>query len=626
MRHRLPVLLLILLSLVLPAAAQDEPIDSGQTEEVQVNLVIVEALALDKQGRTVPDLTKDDFLLSVQGQEQQIDTFDVVCPIGATDDPVPVKAKERREPIAPELDRLIVFVFDYYHLSQINRTAALRNAAVMMAREKTPEEGMMIAALANRLRVEQRFTRSLEWLVYTIERMEHDLTLYARQFETITPRSFFDNLGTLMDVLAEYPGPKAVVLFSDMMNVSSDMDLWYGELAQRAAAARVAIYPVSAEGLQPGGPAGGSPALARLANDSGGRYARFSNDLSVPYAWAQRDMSCRYALGYYADTDVSRKQRLLGVKTRRSGVVIRTPAQIRYWSDEEQQASRIRAAFANPGKTESPLLRVQVFPFRPSGKSAWESLLTVSFPLHLDANGATRQIGASLDRGVVTVDSAQETFRFDPPRDGKAGVRPVTLYDIEKVKTGQHSLTIVVNDPATGQIHSNKLDFAIPEIPKSQIVVRGPMLARVAEDGVRIKVGKEKGEGDTPLDRLIGPEASFEPLIVHQVKPDDALLAAWEICAIDVSPPAGATVERRLRRDGEIVHRLDPLPLALEGKKKLLCQRGLDKLDGGTLEEGSYRFEVAVVKKDPEKPVGLGLAPFAVSIPPATANTPIAAN
>ena len=43
------------------------------------------------------------------------------------------------------------------------------------------------------------------------------------------------------------------------------------------------------------------------------------------------------------------------------------------------------------------------------------------------------------------------------------------------------------------------------------------------------------------------------------------------------------------------MHRLDPIPLQLEGSKKLLCQRGLDKLDGGTLEEGSYRFEVPIM-------------------------------
>jgi hypothetical protein len=123
----------------------------------------------------------------------------------------------------------------------------------------------------------------------------------------------------------------------------------------------------------------------------------------------------------------------------------------------------------------------------------------------------------------------------------------------------------------------------------------------------------DKEVGDSELDELIG-DAGFVPLLVSQVRPEDTLIAAWEICAIGTSAPSGATVERRIRAGGEIVHRLDPIPLDLQGKKKLLCQGHLDKLEGNALGEGKYRFEVAVVKGDSDK--ALGLAPFALATPP----------
>jgi hypothetical protein len=114
---------------------------------------------------------------------------------------------------------------------------------------------------------------------------------------------------------------------------------------------------------------------------------------------------------------------------------------------------------------------------------------------------------------------------------------------------------------------------------------------------------------DAELDELIG-DAGFVPLVVSQVKSDDTLIAAWEICAVRTSAPAGATVDRRITSGGEVVHRLDPIPVDLQGGRRLACQSGLDKLPGGVLDEGRYRFEVAVVDGDTD--VGLGLRPLSV--------------
>ena len=68
------VRILVSLTLVIAPAtlcAQEsapEPQDSGVKEEVTVTLVQVDAVVMDKKGRSVPDLGKDDFELRIGEQ------------------------------------------------------------------------------------------------------------------------------------------------------------------------------------------------------------------------------------------------------------------------------------------------------------------------------------------------------------------------------------------------------------------------------------------------------------------------------------------------------------------------------------------------------------------------------
>jgi hypothetical protein len=139
--------------------------------------------------------------------------------------------------------------------------------------------------------------------------------------------------------------------------------------------------------------------------------------------------------------------------------------------------------------------------------------------------------------------------------------------------------------------------------------VRGPILARVDPDGIRYHFEGGKTVESPELDALIG-DAGAVPLLVTQVAPEDTMVTAWQICAIGTKVPQGANVERRIRSGGEIVHRLDPVPLELVGGKKLACQAGLEKLPGGVLGEGKYRLEVAVVHDGED--LALGVRPFAL--------------
>ena len=204
MKKFVPVLIFLSL-LVAPATllAQDapsEPKDSGVKEDVTVTLVQVDAVVMNKKGQTVPDLTKDDFELRIGDQVLDVDTMDVFCPIGATDDPLPIKGKKAPAMIGPGVKRKIVMAFDYYFLEHTVRAPMLEAAASMIDAFKPDEEEVMIVALAWGVRVEQRFTSDKRQLLATLQRMEHDKTLWAFEYTTgTTSKEYFSDLLTLME-------------------------------------------------------------------------------------------------------------------------------------------------------------------------------------------------------------------------------------------------------------------------------------------------------------------------------------------------------------------------------------------------------------------------------------------
>ena len=593
------------------AAAQQ----SVGEERVEVNLVYVETLVTDAKGNTVPGLTKDDFLLSVGGKAEEIDVFDVNCTGGAIEEPTANVADGWRKPVpGPHVPRRIVFAFDYNTMPKAQRSGVVDYARYMLARGKTTNEEVMVVALADGVRIEQRFTKDPAKLDKTLQRMEHDLTLYARDFGGgVSGRTYFDTLSTLMDVLAQYDSPKAVVLFSEWMGASATNDNWFFEVAHHAAAARAAIYPVFTAGLQAGAPAGGPPGLSRLANESGGRTTFRTNDLSLGYARAQRDMACRYGVGFYIEEDTMRPRRV-SVRVTRTGLRTRSPEQVKFFTPEQQLDSRLRAAVVDPEHFENPYVRAHVMPVGPSSKSSWDTLVALHFRMLVDEGGNDLDVVATLTRGITPVSKFHEQFHIDPTADGTP--QPVTIYGDDKLKPGAYQLNIALSKSGNDVPQTTIAKFSVPEMPDDSVILRGPLLAKVLDSGVLIRTkepGPEAQKTRSALRELIGDEGSFQPLLIHEVDPDDTLLSAWNACTLEKKEknlPTG-TVERHVvNDDGEVVHTLEPRALELTGKK-VRCQTVLDSIAAKDLGPGEYRVEV-IVKNDGGKVLAKGLAPLRV--------------
>ncbi len=262
MRPRMSILLpLSLISLLPPAAraAEQKPLPSDLTEKVEVRLVILDVVVVDRQGRPVPGLSKDDFRLMVEGEATPVDTFDVECEAPAETKAPAAPAEEKGGgPAGTDLagvqaraaePRRIVFALDYAHVGARWRPAVLRAVKRMVSESEGPTDQFMVAALTGSLRVEQNFTADRAEVLRALDRMGKDVTLWADEFNHRTDEQYLDGLIALMQVLDAEPGSKAVVFLSNVDDLKGEIEGRMTNLAGLAGSARVSLHTVSARGL-----------------------------------------------------------------------------------------------------------------------------------------------------------------------------------------------------------------------------------------------------------------------------------------------------------------------------------------------------------------------------------------
>jgi VWFA-related protein len=235
-------------------SAREEPLDLGQTEEVDVRLVLIDVVVLDGKDRTVPGLTREDFEIVADGEALPIDTLDTSCLGGPTDDAQAVADPGKRGASAAiPGGRRIVLAFDYLHMSQLQRVDVLEQARRMMQRDLASGDEVMVAALNGGLRIEQPFTTDAAQVAAALRRMQFDITLWQPSFDHLTEETFFAGLHTLFTVLESVQGAKAVVLFSSHPGRSDTDDLRFASLAAAATTSRCSIYTMDSAGLVPPG-------------------------------------------------------------------------------------------------------------------------------------------------------------------------------------------------------------------------------------------------------------------------------------------------------------------------------------------------------------------------------------
>lgn len=357
--------------------------EEAVTFKTTARLVIQAVTVKDKQGRTVADLTADDFTLLENGSPQAIRFFDyenlpenpagmdAVAPGAVTtesgsnggDGPAPVVRHRNR--------RLLALYFDFTAMPVVDRLRALSAAQHFAETRMTSADLVTVMVYAGgSVQVVQEFSGEPGAIAGTLRTLSAQAIQGADDTTGIgmdgaTGAAFGQNdaefnifstdrqlsaLQTASALLGRLNEKKALVYFGSGLRLNgSDNQAQLQATINAAVRAGVSLWPVDARGLTAEAPLGdasqaspgglgaysGTAALKSntsrdrsqdilwtLAADTGGKALFDSNDLSAGVVQAWRSMSSYYLIGYYSSNDAQDgKLRRIQIKVGRSAAL-----------------------------------------------------------------------------------------------------------------------------------------------------------------------------------------------------------------------------------------------------------------------------------------------------------------
>ena len=296
-----------------PTPEVEPEFDENDTVRVSTNLITVPAEVMDRSGRYIGNLRKEDFRLFENGVEQEVAYF------------APVE-----QPFT------VALLLDVSGSTQ-TRLQAIRAAANAFIQRLRPNDRLLMVSFDGKINV-------LTEAVTLTELRKKKLRLDAVNDGTL----LYDTVSfVLKQRLAGISGRKAIVLFTDGVDGGSKKGS-YKQTLRDAAESEVIIYTVQYNTL-PDLPARlsqivnpkarahtearmlkeyaiGSTYLEALARKTGGRLQQAENLADVPQAFAAitDELGRQYSLGYYPkDQMQAGEKRDIKVKVRTSNLVVR---------------------------------------------------------------------------------------------------------------------------------------------------------------------------------------------------------------------------------------------------------------------------------------------------------------
>src|ERR1051326_4799977 len=289
-----------------PALQPQETKDKQGVYSIRVEseLVLVNVVARDKQGKLVSDLKRDEFTLLEDGKPQRISSFDFenldMQPLtaaagpsqqsksGPAPTPTPAKpiltAKDADQALSNK--RVMVLFFDMTSMAPDETERSVQAARKYVKTKMTSADLIAIVSLASSLRLDQDFTNDQARLLRVLNRFSHaegqgmenggtgDADGIEESGNAYTPDETEYNqfntdrklqaLQSLCQVLGKFNQKKSILYFSSGMTQTGIEN----QSALRAAIntaikANVAIYTMDSRGLE-AEPPGGSAATASL--------------------------------------------------------------------------------------------------------------------------------------------------------------------------------------------------------------------------------------------------------------------------------------------------------------------------------------------------------------------------
>ena len=350
--------------------AMPEEIAEGEVLRVNTTLVTVPATVMDRNGRYVADLSKEDFRLFENGVEQEVAYFAAV-----------------------EKPFTVVLMLDT-SASTWSKLGQIRDAAVAFVDQLRPEDQVMVVSFARGLTIKCDVTGDRKKIRNAIRDTGRGLSTHL-----------YDAMDKVMQkYLTRIKGRKAVVLFTDGVDATSN-NATYESTTRLAEELDALIYPILYDTYDPNSDRGGSSAPSRLpgiwkklpfpfpipvptqgggntcggagtsradydrgekylhdlAYLTGGRLYEASRDLSylqAAFSSIAEELRRQYSLGYYPNRLArSGERRRIKVLVKRSDAVVRARDSYIYQAPATAVAAPTdKSPSSDPGAT-APVLK-----------------------------------------------------------------------------------------------------------------------------------------------------------------------------------------------------------------------------------------------------------------------------
>jgi VWFA-related protein len=160
-----------------------QPADENDVVRVTTNLIQIDAVVTDKDGKMVPNLKPEDFEIFVNGKSQQITNFSfVTTEPKPTEQPVVASKRTSKDapPLPParlrpeQVNRTIALVFDDLTLSFISAHDARKTLKKFVDEQMQPGDLVAILRTGEGIGTLQQFTTDKQQLYATIEGLRYN--------------------------------------------------------------------------------------------------------------------------------------------------------------------------------------------------------------------------------------------------------------------------------------------------------------------------------------------------------------------------------------------------------------------------------------------------------------------
>ena len=481
---------------LLAASPEPAPRVSDLFETTTSEVVLIEFWARDARGAAVTGLTADEIELSVDSRKRPITSLEpALSAAAARASTAPGEGGPGIE--AASARRFMIFFNDV--LSKAGGMTLARRAAMTFV-EKGAVRGDQFALASSeehrRLRLIQGFTDDRDAVVRALTRSLEDpgrvssLLLEMErppvneaQAHAIAPaptptamaaasaldaqvrasaRTMIRGLEALIELLAPYRGPKAILFFGDGLPGATRLEV--EEVTRYAAAAQVTIHTGNTAGIVAGTAdievAAASRAawtLGTFAEETGGLRVQ-SNDPKALFRAIEKDTEGAYVLSYAPEGPPDGRTHTVRLTCSRKDVTLRYRRTFLRETPSEARARRLEAAFVAPALHSGFGLDAMA-PVRSAGRDLL--LYVPADRLLFVPSGATST--AEIEVGAVALDEqGRELGRVSRRMQVRAAESgrhaPLNLLVRGAVPAGSHSVTALVSDVRSGALGAARLE------------------------------------------------------------------------------------------------------------------------------------------------------------------------